>query len=94
LYEATACARESEQRRCILEKSYLSHLGEWLGLAMLVWAVMLKRGFDRAQLLVVLSDGAEWIRSLCAWLPVKVFLILDLYHVKHQIWEAGSRSLR
>lgn len=90
LYEGAACARESERRGCILEKSYVSHLGEWLGLAMLVWAVMLKRGFDRAQWLVVLSDGAKWIRRLCAWLPVPVLLILDLYHVKHTIWETAA----
>jgi hypothetical protein len=91
LYEATACAQESERRGCLLEKTYVSHLGDWLGLALLIWAQMLKLGFDRAKLLVVLSDGAAWIRSLCAWLPVKVFLILDLYHVKHKVWEMGAR---
>lgn len=62
------------------------------GLAVLIWAQMLKLGFDRAKLLVVLSDGAAWIRSLCAWLPVKVFLILDLYHVKHKVWEMAAAS--
>lgn len=90
LYEAAACAKESERRGCLLEKTYVSHLGDWLGLAVLIWAQMLKLGFDRAKLLVVLSDGAAWIRSLCAWLPVKVFLILDLYHVKHKVWEMAA----
>jgi uncharacterized protein UPF0236 len=90
LYTAAACAKESESRGCLLEKSYVSHLGEWLGLAWLVWAVMLKRGFDQAQLLVVLSDGAEWIRSLSQWLGVEVLLILDLYHVKHKMWELAG----
>lgn len=85
LYEAKAVAQESERRKVILEKSYVSHLGEWL-----VLAQMLKMGFDRADRLVVISDGAEWIRSLCKWMPVKVFLILDLYHVKHRVWEAGA----
>jgi hypothetical protein len=37
--------------------------------------------------LVVLSDGAEWIRQLCAWLPIPVLLILDLFHVKQRLWE-------
>jgi hypothetical protein len=90
LYQDVACARESERRGCLLEKNYVSHLGEWMGLAPLVWAVMLKRGFDRATRLVVLSDGAEWIRHLAAWLPVPVFLFLDLYHVKHKIWETAA----
>jgi hypothetical protein len=90
LYEGAACACESERRTCILEKSYVSHLGDWPSLAHLVWAVMLKRGFQRAQLLVVLSDGAEWIRRLSASLPVAVLLILDLYHVKHKLWETAA----
>lgn len=90
LYRASACAKESENRGCLLEKTYISHLGEWLGLAMLIWAQMLKLGFDRAKLLVVLSDGAKWIRNLCKWLPVKVLLILDLYHVKHKVWEMAA----
>ncbi len=51
---------------------------------------MLKLGFNRAKLLVVLSDGAKWIRNLCKWMPMKVFLILDLYHVKHKVWEMGA----
>ncbi|OGR10087.1 MAG: hypothetical protein A2341_21335 [Deltaproteobacteria bacterium RIFOXYB12_FULL_58_9] len=45
--------------------------------------------FDGAKLLVVLSDGSDWIRSLAAWLPVKTLLILDLYHVKHRIFEVA-----
>lgn len=90
LYEGTACGRESERRGIILKKSYVSSLGSWMVLAALIWAVMLKQGLNRAKLLVVLSDGAEWIRSLCQWLPVKLFLILDLYHVKHKIWETAG----
>jgi hypothetical protein len=90
LYPASACAQESESRGCLLEKTYLSHLGEWLPLALMIWTQMLKRGYDRAKQVVVLSDGAEWIRSLCAWLPVPVWLILDLYHVKRRIWDVAE----
>lgn len=93
LYQASACAKESERRGCLVEKRYVSHLGDWMGLAMLVWAVMLKQGFDRARLIVVLSDGAEWIRSLSKWLSVPVLLILDLYHVKHKLWELAGAIL-
>jgi hypothetical protein len=89
-YTGTSCAQESDSRGCLLEKSYVSHLGEWTWFAVLVWAQMLKLGFDRATLLVVLSDGAEWIRDVCQWLALPVLLILDLYHVKHRIWEVAS----
>jgi hypothetical protein len=87
LYEGAQCLPESESRNCILQKHYVSHLGEWPQLALLVWAQMRRLRFDQAKLLVVLSDGAEWIRQLCAWLPLPVLLILDLFHVKQRIWE-------
>jgi hypothetical protein len=90
LYEGAACARESESRGVILKKSYVSTLGHWTILAALIWAMMLKQGLNRAKLIVILSDGAEWIRSLCQWLPVNLFLILDLYHVKHKVWETAG----
>jgi hypothetical protein len=89
LYTGEACAQESEGRGCILEKSYVSYLGSWSGFALLLWASMVRLRFDQAKLLVILSDGAEWIRSLAAWLPIPVFLILDLYHAMHRVWEVG-----
>lgn len=90
LYRGEQCAQESDSRRCLLEKRYVSHLGEWQPFALLVWAQMIRLRFDQANLLVVLSDGAEWIRQLCAWLPIPVLLILDLFHVKHRIWEVAQ----
>jgi hypothetical protein len=89
LYTGEACAAESEGRGCILEKSYVSHLGSWARFALVLWASMVRLRFDQAKLLVILSDGAEWIRSLADWMPVPVFLILDLYHALHRVWEVG-----
>jgi hypothetical protein len=90
LYTASACVPESAHRSAITHKRYVSHLGAWQQFAMLVWVAILRMAFDRAKLLVVLSDGAEWIRSLCKWLPIKTLLILDLFHVKHRIWEVAN----
>jgi hypothetical protein len=87
LYDGAQCLPESDSRNCIWQKHYLSHLGEWQQLALLAWAQMRRLRFDQAKLLVVISDGAEWIRQLCAWLPIPVLLILDLFHVKKRIWE-------
>lgn len=89
-YTGASCVQESESRGCLLEKTYVSHLGDWQWFAMLVWAQMLKLGFDQAKVLVVLSDGAQWIRDLCTWLAIPVLLILDLYHVKHRVWEVAT----
>jgi hypothetical protein len=89
LYDGKDCATESPSRGCLLKKTYVSHLGDWATFALLLWVAMLRKRFDGAKLLVVLSDGSDWIRSLAAWLPVKTFLILDLYHVKHRIFEVA-----
>lgn len=89
LYDAKDCAKESPSRGCLLHKTYVSHLGEWRTFATLLWVEMLRLRFDAVQLLVILSDGAEWIRSLAQWLPVPTFLILDLYHVKRRIFEVA-----
>jgi hypothetical protein len=89
LYDGKDCAAESPSRGCLLKKTYVSHLGDWATFALLLWVAMLRKRFDGAKLLVVLSDGSDWIRSLAAWLPIKAFLILDLYHVKHRIFEVA-----
>ncbi len=89
LYDGHDCAQESPSRGRILHKTYVSHLGEWQTFATLLWVAMLRLRFDQVKLLVILSDGAEWIRSLAAWLPITTFLILDLYHVKRRIWEVA-----
>ena len=81
LYTAESCAVESASRRCLTDKRYVSCLGDWQKFTALLWVAMLRQGFDRAPLLVVLSDGSEWIRSVCRWLPIPVLLILDLFHV-------------
>jgi hypothetical protein len=90
LYDGKNCVAESVGRGCLLEKTYVSHLGDWSAFAALLWAQMLRLRFDQAELLVVLSDGAEWVRSLVKWLPIPVMLILDLFHVKHRIWQVAN----
>jgi hypothetical protein len=89
LYDGKDCAAQSPGRGCILHKTYVSHLGDWVAFAALLWVAMLRLRFDQARLLVILSDGAEWIRSLAGWLPIQTLLILDLFHVKHRIWEVA-----
>lgn len=90
LYTADACATESPSRACITDKRYVSCLGDWQQFAQLLWVEMTRKRFDRAGLLVLISDGADWVRSLAKWLPVPVLLILDLFHVKHRIWEVAN----
>lgn len=91
LYTAADHAQEMPSRGCLLRKRYVSHLGHWSQFALLVWLTMLQLRFDQAKLLVVLSDGADWIRSFAKWLPMpkRVLTILDFFHAAHRIWEVA-----
>lgn len=89
LYGGADCAQLSASRGSVLSKRYVSHLGQPKEFFSLVWAEMLRLGFERAKTLVVLSDGAEWIRGIRERLPVEVMFILDLFHVKHRVFEVA-----
>ena len=89
LYLSSDCAKESASRDCILDKTYVSYLGGPQAFSELLWVEMLRKGLDKHDKVVLLSDGAEWIRKLVESLPIKVQLILDLFHVKHRIWEVA-----
>ena len=90
LYTQDHCVTESASRDCITEKRYVSHLGDWETFARLLNVEVLRQRFDEARQLVVLSDGSDWIRSVCDRLPIRPLLILDLFHVKHRIWEVAN----
>ena len=91
MYAAEACALVGETRGALLAKHYVSYLGESSVFTKRVWAALRAKGYDQAKTLVILSDGAEWIRTLAGQLPVeKVVLILDLFHAKHRVWEVAN----
>lgn len=91
LYTSDAVAQEMPSRGCLIRRHYVSHLGHWRSFALLVWLAMLRLRFDQAKLLVILSDGADWIRSFAKWLPMgnRVLCILDLFHAVHRIWDVA-----
>ncbi|MCB9583748.1 MAG: UPF0236 family protein [Polyangiaceae bacterium] len=89
LYTDDDCVKPDIGRGSLLDKRYVSHLGEWKAFAKSLWVEMRRQRFDDATELILISDGAEWIRSLADWLPISCTLILDLFHVKHRIWEAA-----
>jgi len=89
LYTEQACAREGPQRGCLLQKRYVSLLGTWTAFIALLWVELRRQRFESAKLVVILSDGAEWIRSIARWMPFDTLAILDLFHVKHRIRATG-----
>ena len=90
LYRGDQCCTEGDDRGVVLEKHYVSHLGYWKNFAALVWARLVRLRFDESNILILLSDGALWIRQLAEYFPLTVILILDLFHAKHRIWEVAN----
>lgn len=90
LYRGDDCCTEGDGRGIVLEKKYVSHLGYWADFAALLWVRVLRLRFDQAKTLILLSDGALWIRELSAFFPREVVLILDLFHAKHRLWEVAN----
>lgn len=90
LYDGADCAQTMDSRGSVLEKTYVSRLGNWVPFALALWVAVLKLRFDEAGKLVMLSDGADWIRRLAEWMPCDVLLILDLFHAKKRIWEVAA----
>lgn len=50
-----------------------------------IYAEALRRGLERAQKIVVLGDGAEWIRNLVELHFNSATQIVDLYHARERI---------
>ena len=50
-----------------------------------IYAETLRRGLKRAQKVVVLADGAEWIRNLVELYFFNATQIVDLYHARERV---------
>jgi hypothetical protein len=81
--------QEAPTRGWHVNRHIVSHLGPCGAFLPLLWVAMLRLRFDQAKVLVVLSDGAHWIRDLFLHLPMaaKPILILDFYHVVLRVRE-------
>jgi len=50
-----------------------------------------KRGWSRAQIKVVMGDGAEWIWNIAAEHFSGAVQIVDLYHARQHLWEVARK---
>src|SRR5699024_3971000 len=90
LYTDTDCVHEGPERGCLLRKRYVSSLSSWTEFAGHLWVELSRQRLERAKTIVILSDGAEWIRSVARWLPFETLTILDIFHVKHRIRDTAG----
>jgi hypothetical protein len=50
-----------------------------------------QRGWGRAQIKVVMGDGADWIWNICEEQFPGAIQIVDLYHARQHLWDLGGK---
>ncbi len=50
-----------------------------------------QRGWSRAQVKVVMGDGADWIWNICQEQFPGAIQIVDLYHARQHLWDLGGK---
>jgi hypothetical protein len=70
--------------------SYTGAIEEAATFGRRLYAEVLRRGWDRAVLKVVLGDGAVWIWTLADLLFPGAVQIVDLYHALQHLWDLAT----
>lgn len=75
-----------EQRHEILKREYCSYTGSVDDFKWHVMALALRNGYGKVSECVIISDGAIWIKKLREELFPDAVHILDLYHLKENVY--------
>jgi hypothetical protein len=71
----------------ITKKEYASFIGSAEEFRKYVWDIATRNGYGLVEKVVVIADGATWIRNMCLELFPEAVQILDLYHLKENVYE-------
>jgi hypothetical protein len=82
----TSINKKGEKVSHILKKEYTSYVGSVDKFKKYIYACAIKNGYGKYRQIVILSDGATWIRNMCEELFPDAIQILDLYHLCENIY--------
>ena len=74
----------------IIKKEYMPFIGSADEFKKFVLDAAVRAGYGKAANIVIIADGATWIRNLCADIFPDGIQILDLYHLKENIYSYGK----
>ncbi|GMO43691.1 MAG: hypothetical protein Ta2F_18890 [Termitinemataceae bacterium] len=69
----------------ILRKEYVSYIGNVEQFKKYVFECALRNGYGEYEKIVIVSDGASWIRSMCEELFPDAIQVLDYFHLVENI---------
>ena len=78
--------KRADESHIITKKEYMAYIGNSEDFKAFVLDVAVRAGYGRIQNVVLIADGAAWIRNLCEEIFPDAVQILDLYHLKENIY--------
>ena len=77
----------SKDTNIITKKEYSSYIGSSENFKKFVLDVAIRAGANKIKKIIILSDGATWIRNMCKELFPDAIQILDKFHLAENIFE-------
>ena len=84
--------KKDEQQHRINKREYVSYIGSCDKFKRHLYRCALDNGYGRYKKAVVLSDGAAWIANMAEEIFPDAQHILDLYHLKENVYEYAKNK--
>jgi len=78
--------KRKKSSNIIVKKEYVPYIGNAEGFRKYVLDAAVRAGYGKIKRVVIIADGATWIRNLCHELFPDGTQILDIYHLKENIY--------
>jgi len=78
--------KRKDDGHIIVKKEYMPFIGTAEEFRKFVLDAAVRAGYGKVEYVVIIGDGAAWIRNMCSELFPDAIQILDLYHLKENIY--------
>ena len=78
----------------ITKKEYAAFIGSAEDFKKYVWNLAVRNGYGKVSRVVMIADGATWIRNMCKELFPDAVQILDLYHLKENVYTYAKHKFK
>ena len=90
----TTINSKGEARSEILKKEYVSYIGSASEFKKFLYSCALRNGYGEYKVVVIIGDGASWIRTISNEMFPDAILILDLYHLSENVYKYAKEIFR
>ena len=86
--------KRKDKSHIIIRKEYAAFIGNAEEFRKYVWDLAVRNGYGNVERVVVIADGASWIRNMCTELFPDAIQILDLYHLKENVYTYAKNKFK